>query len=78
MSTSEIGQLIQEEIYQQVTDGRLNNIRIRNQIDPLYKNFLRSQYSNKILFSNKSKTDRNNPILRDLFIEADKKTVQRI
>ena len=39
MSTSETGQLIQEEIYQQVTDGRLNNIRIRNQIDPLYKKF---------------------------------------
>ena len=39
------------------------------------KNALRSQNRNKI-FSDKSKTDRKSPILRYLFEEVDKKTIE--
>ena len=40
LASSEIGQNIQEEIGLQVTDGKLNDVRVRNQIDPYYKNVL--------------------------------------
>lgn len=40
LASSEIEQLLQEEIDLQVTDRRLNDARVRNQLDSLYKNVL--------------------------------------
>ena len=40
-----LGNLVQEEIDLQVIDGQMNNaiIRISNQLNPYYKNIIRSQ-----------------------------------
>ena len=38
----------EEEIDLQLTDGRLSNARIRNQLDPLYKTVLKGKIRNKL------------------------------
>ena len=43
LASSEIGQHLQEKIDLQVTHGKLNDARVRHQLDSLYKNVLRRQ-----------------------------------
>ena len=76
-STSETGQLIHELIDLQVTDGRINNCQIKNQLQSLQENVLRSQYPIKILFSDKSKFVRQNTNSTCLLEEVDKKTIEK-
>ena len=37
LAPGKIGRHLQEEIDVQITDGRLNDAHVRNQLDPLYK-----------------------------------------
>ena len=43
LSTNELGNLVKEQIDLQVTDSQMNEARHRNQLDPCYKNVIRSQ-----------------------------------
>ena len=52
LSTTKLGNIVQEEIDLQVTGGRMNDaiIRISNQLNPYYKNFIRSQNAIEFFF----------------------------
>ena len=72
------GQLIEEEIVLQVTDARLNNAWIRDQLSPLYKNVLLSQDPFEIIFRDQSKFDRQNPVLGASLEEVHRRTLEDI
>ena len=63
LTSSEIGQRLQEKIDLQVTDGKLNDARIRRQLDSMYKSVLRIQNPYEIVFKDISKFYGQNPII---------------
>ena len=71
LASGEIGEHLQEEIDLQVTDGRLSDGQVRNQLDPLYKNVLRRQNLYDIAFKDISKLDGQNLIIGSLLAEIE-------
>ena len=55
LSDSELGNFVQQGIDLQVTGSRMNDARIRNQLDPHNKNVVRSQNPIEFFFRGKSK-----------------------
>ena len=69
LTSGKIGQHLKEEIDLQVTEGRLKDAQLRNQLDPLYKNVLRRQNPYEIVFKGMSRFDGQNPIVGSLLAE---------
>ena len=55
LSDSELRNFVQQGIDLQVTGSRMNDARIRNQLDPYNKNVVRSQNPTEFFFRGKSK-----------------------
>ena len=66
-----IGRHLQGEIDLPVTDGKLNNARVRNQLDSLYKNAFGRRNPYEIVFKDISKFDGQNPIIHNLLAEIE-------
>ena len=71
LAYSEIWRHLREEIDLQVTDGRLNDVRVRNKLNPLYKNVLQRQNPYEIVFRYISKFNWQNPIIESLLTEIE-------
>ena len=71
LTSSEIVQLLKEEIGLQVTDRRLDDAPVGNQLDTLYKNVLRQQNPPKIVFNNITTFDVQNLIIDRLLTETE-------
>ena len=54
-----------------VTDARLNDVHVRNKLNPLYKNFLQRQNPYEIVFRDISKFDGQNPLIGSLLAETE-------
>ena len=52
-------------------DIRLNGVRVRQMLDPVYKNVLRKQNPFEIVFKDISKFDAQNPIIKSLLSEIE-------
>ena len=71
MASGEIGQYLQEEIAFQLTDGRLNNTQVKNQLDSIYNNVLRGRNPYEVVFKDISKSEGQNPIFGSLLPEIE-------
>ena len=54
-----------------VTDARLNDVDVRNKLNPVYKNFLQRQNPYEIVFRDISKFNWQNPIIESLLTEIE-------